>query len=128
MSLIEEIQKNFSYLFEELGFVFLNEPESCMFIVIAQSGDIRLRFCKDRADFFLDVGKSSAHDLWIGLYDILCNIKQSGSISLRYKYMYKIKQSSSVLRKNFPVVKEYVLARLQRCCKSTVPHNRLNLR
>jgi hypothetical protein len=109
MPLPEEIRKAFPYLFEEFGFVFLDEPEPDM-VVIAQSGDLRLRFIKDRADFFLDAGKSSAPDRWTGLYEILDDLKRNGRISLGYKYANKMKPVSGVLRESFPVVKEYVLA------------------
>jgi hypothetical protein len=106
----DEIRNIFPYLFEEFGFVFEDEPKSDL-VVVAQSGDLRLRFIKDRADFFLDVGRLSMPDQWIGFYQILDELKRNNQISYGYKYANKMKPVSGLLQVSFPLVREYILAK-----------------
>jgi hypothetical protein len=109
MSIRSQVLKAFPFLFEQCGFVFIDAPASDNeMVVVAQSGMIRLRFIQDRADFFLDVGNSKVPDKWIGLYNILDEMKQKGVISDDYKYTNKIGALSAIVRKTFPAIQEYL--------------------
>lgn len=112
MSIREQTQRTFYFLFEQFGFAFLDPTDGADsgMVVVAQSGLIRLRFIQDRADFFLDVGSSKAPEKWIGLYDLLGEMKRKEIISEGYKYANKIGALSGVLRKTFQAVREYVLS------------------
>jgi len=110
MSFTEQIRQAFHFLFEEFGFSF-RDDEDVGDALVAQAGDIRLRFIRDRSDFFLDAGKSSTPDRWIGVYDILDNLRRSGQISIEFKYVNKMKPLGNLLKKTFPSVKEFLLAR-----------------
>src|ERR1041385_6809031 len=102
VSIREQILEAFPFLFQEFGFEFLDASagENEMF-VIAQSGSMRLRFIQDRADFFLDVGRSATPDNWRGLYEVLDEMKQKGLIPEEYKYVNRIAAVSGIMKKTF---------------------------
>jgi len=102
--------KAFPFLFEQFGFAFLGTSADDEMVVIAESGSLRLRFIQDRADFFLDIGSSKTPEKWIGLYDLLDEMKRKGLISESYKYANKISAVSSILKKTFPALRAYVLS------------------
>jgi hypothetical protein len=111
MTIRDQTLKAFPFLFEQFGFAFLDAAAGdSEMVVIAQSGLMRLRFIQDRADFFLDVGSSKAPEKWIGLYDVLDEMKRKGLIFEDYKYVNKIGALSGVLRKTFPALREYLLS------------------
>jgi len=111
MAIRDQTLKAFPFLFEEFGFAFVNTAvKDSEMIVIAESGLMRLRFIQDRADFFLDVGSSKTPEKWIGLYDILDEMKQKGLISEGYKYENRIGAVSGNLRKTFPALRAHMLS------------------
>lgn len=111
MTIRDQTLKAFPFLFEEFGFDFLGTSAgNDEMIAIAESGMLRLRFIQDRADFFLDVGSSKTPDKWIGLYDLLDEMKRKGLISEGYKYANRIGAVSGILRKTFPILRAYMLS------------------
>jgi hypothetical protein len=104
----EEVRKSFDFLFREFGFVFADGADADNeTVVVAGSGDMRVRFIRDRADFFVDVGNARVPGVWIGLYEVLDDMKRTGKIADNYKYANKMAALSSALKKNFPAVKEH---------------------
>ncbi len=109
MALRDQVLKAFPFLFEQAGFVFVGpEGDDDEVIVIAESADLRLRFIRDRADFFLDVGSSKNSQKWIGSYDLLDEMKSKGLVCETYKYSNRIGSVSSILRKTLPAIREYL--------------------
>jgi len=107
MSLSDDVVKAFAYLFDEYGFAIIENEETSPYVVIAQSGNLRLRFIKDRADFFLDVGIASIPGRWVGFYETIEEMKKGGRIAFAKKYTNKMAALSAALRETFPSVKEW---------------------
>src|SRR5688572_142757 len=111
MAIREQTLKAFPFLFEELGFEFLDTAAGDSGLgVIAESGLMRLRFIYDRADFFLDVGSSKTPDKWVGLYDLLDEMERKGLIAKGYKYTNRTGAVSGILKQTFLALRAYVLS------------------
>ncbi len=80
-------------------------------IAIAQSNTMRLRFVQDRADVFLDVSIAKTPEAWIGLYDLLDEMKRKGLIPDGYKYVNRLSTLSAVLRKALPTIQAYLASK-----------------
>lgn len=103
-----EVKKYFFYLFCDFGFEFINSTNDYQGnVLVAQSDKLRLRFIRDRADFFLDVGHSSRPDEWIAFYKLLEKFKQDGKIKGDYKISNKLQLVSNLLHNYFALIKEY---------------------
>ncbi len=108
MALRDQVLKAFPFLFDQAGFAFVgSKGGDDELIVIAESGNVRLRFIQDRADFFLDVASSKNPERWIGCYDLLDEMKAKGLVCEGYKYSNRIGSVSSLLRKTLPAIREY---------------------
>jgi hypothetical protein len=107
-TLRELILKAFGFLFQQFGFSFLGTANDDELIVVAESDDLRLRFIQDRADFFLDISTVRNPEQWIGLYDLLIEMKKKGRISRDYKCVNRVGALSSVLKGVLPEVRAYL--------------------
>ena len=104
----EEVRRCFSYLFEKWGFEFVDlKDDFGGNVVIAQSGKLRIRFIRDRADFFLDVGNTLEAEQWTSFYKVLDQLRLSGRVNGEYKYSNRMKAISKLLNQYFPVVKGF---------------------
>lgn len=102
------IKQYFPYLFERLGFKFIDlENDYDGNVVVARSDRLRIRFIKDRADFFLDIGRVEEPDRWIGLYKIIDRLNAEGHVHTGYKYSNKISPVSRLLEQYFPEIQKY---------------------
>lgn len=110
MTIRDQTLNAFPFLFEQFGFAFLGTSADDEMVVIAESGSLRLRFIQDRADFFLDVGSAKTLEKWVGLYDLLDDMKRKGLISEGYKYVNRIDAVSGILKKTFPALKAYMIS------------------
>ena len=98
-----------AFLFQDWGFKFVEVKDDFGGnVAIAQSDDFRLRFIRDRADFFLDVGKTNEPEKWIGFYKILDELKAKGLILNGYKYTNKIRVVSSTLNQHLIIIRDAV--------------------
>lgn len=104
----EEIKNNFDFLFDIYGFSFVEEDafdeDFKDVIYIAQTKEVRIRFIKDRADFFLDVGSISEPEKWYRSYKILNWLKADKYITDEFKPVNKIKNVSKILRQHCKLV------------------------
>ena|GEM_PF-2059660 len=106
----EEVRSCFSYLFEKLGFKFVDiKDDFGGNIVIAQSDKLRIRFIRDRVDFFLDVGNLRETERWTGFYKILDQLKLSDLVTDEYTYSNRIKTLSKLLSHYFSVIQDWFL-------------------
>src|SRR4029079_9991504 len=75
-SLKSSIHPHFPYLFEKWGFTFIDfDKDYEGLVIVAQSDSLKIRFIKDRADFFVDVGPNQKPERWIELYKIIDRLK-----------------------------------------------------
>ena len=101
------IQQCFPYLFEKWGFKFIDlESDYDGNVIVARSDRLKIRFIKDRADFFLDLGRADEPEGWIGLYKIIDRLKEEGRVHIGCKYSNKIGNVSRVLEQCFPAIQE----------------------
>lgn len=106
----DDIQTYFPYLFEKWGFEFVDTVNDYGGnIVVAQSDTLRIRFIRDRADFFLDIGQVAEPDRWIEFYKITDRLKAEGYVDTMYKYSNKIKPVSRLLERHLPEIQEFLL-------------------
>ena len=75
------IERHFPYLFEKCGFKFI-DPEKNYGgnIVVAKSESLKIRFIRDRPDFFVDVGPAGEPERWIELYKIIDLLETGGHV------------------------------------------------
>lgn len=86
--LIDSIQNNFNFLFEDYGFTFSeDETENTDWIVVLTFGVLRFRFIEDRANLFTDIALISEPDEWHELVSVLSliNKKQGLDDNIRVK-------------------------------------------
>jgi hypothetical protein len=103
----EEVKSCFDFLFEKHGFVFsgeLSETEYRNLVVIAQTKEIRMRFIKDRSDFFLDVGSPAEPEKWYDFYKILLWLKERKLISENFKPSNRMNTVRNLLKKHFDLI------------------------
>lgn len=104
-SLRDEVRRSFPSLFEQMGFHFIDIGDDYFGnIAIARSKNLLLRFIRDRADFFLDIGTPSLPNRWIPFYRVLDKLKQSNVITAEFKYSNKMNVVSKLLREYLPFV------------------------
>jgi hypothetical protein len=104
------IQQYFHYLFEKWGFKFMDLDNDCdENVVVVQSDSLKIRFVKDRADFFLDVGRAEEPDRWIELYKIIDQLKAAGHVHVEFKYNNKIRPVSRLLEQCFPEIQKFFM-------------------
>ncbi len=106
----KEIKNNFDFLFTLYGFFFMKEDtldeEYKNVIFVVQTKEIRIRFIKDRADFFLDVSSILEPEQWYGFYKILNWLKDKKYINNAFKPVNKIKNVSKILQQHYKVITE----------------------
>lgn len=104
----KEIKNNFDFLFNLYGFSFVEkdalDEDFKDLIYIVQTKEVRIRFIKDRADFFFDVGSVLEPDKWYGFYKILNWLKTNKHINDEFKPVNKIKNVSKILRQHFELI------------------------
>jgi hypothetical protein len=102
------IDRHFPYLFEKWGFEFI-DPEKNFGgnVVMAQSECLRIRFIRDRADFFVDVGPAGKPERWIELFKIIDLLGAGGHVHVGYKYKNKIMPVSRLLEKCLPEIQTF---------------------
>ena len=86
--LIESIKKNFSFLFDDYGFVVSdNSDENTDWVVVLILGILRIRFIEDRANLFMDISFTNAPDTWYELVSVLSLVSKAmgGSGDIRVK-------------------------------------------
>lgn len=86
--LIDSIQNNFNFLFEDYGFTASeDETENTDWIVVLTFGFLRFRFIEDRANLFMDIALISEPNEWHELVSVLSliNKKQGLDDSVRIK-------------------------------------------
>jgi hypothetical protein len=106
MTLFEStIHDEFKFLFDVHGFEFIQEE--CLTdeypnrgVVVIQNKDIRFRFVKDRADFFLDVALKEAPDEWIDIYNVLPKLKKQNLINSNTKPVHSLSRFKRILKGN----------------------------
>lgn len=105
-----EVRRCFSYLFEKWGFEFVDlENDYDGNIVIAQSDTLKIRFIRDRADFFLDISCAEESAEWIGFYKIVDQLCVNGKLNIQYKYSNKMGAVSQLLRQYLLKIQEFLL-------------------
>ena len=105
MKLKEEVVKHFAYLFEQRGFTLVSGDE---FVLIAESAELRLRFIRDRADFFLDLATRADPDRWVGLYETLSKLANEHAVTHHLKPVNRPAQVSSALRTHFEELRDFM--------------------
>lgn len=97
-----EVRRCFAFLFENWAFEFVDQDNDYGGnIVVAQSDKLRIRFIRDRADFFLDVGRVNEPATWTGFYKIMDQLRANGKIDIQYKYSNKMNVVSRLLGQYF---------------------------
>jgi len=111
LSLKDTVKKDFGFLFNERGFFLVNDSSEDMppsyAIVIVQSGNIRLRFIKDRVDFFVDVGVAEKPEEWCDIYEVLDKLKINGYINEEVKPIHRPDAIRRVLEKYIVLINEF---------------------
>ena len=103
-----EVQHCFPYLFNKWGFKFLRSDNDCEdFVAIAESDTLKIRFIRDRTDFFLDVTRINELNKWQGFYKILDSLNATQKTHIKYKYSNKMKTVSSLLEEQFPKIQDF---------------------
>jgi len=105
----KELESCFDFLFKEYGFIFLVEqPETKYrdFVTIAQAKEIRIRFIKDRSDFFLDVGSTAEPDKWYEFYKILLWLKERKLIHENFKPLNRMNDIRNHLKNYYDLINE----------------------
>lgn len=105
----EVIIKSFHFLLEYEGFKISNETLddfSRDFIVILHKDALRLRFIKDRADVFLDVGCAKDPQEWYEFYKIMSWLKANNYISEQYKSSNNLITIKKYLKENLMILEK----------------------
>ncbi len=106
----EDVRRCFLFLFEKWGFEFVDVADDFGGnIAVAKSGILRIRFIRDRADFFVDIGTSVNSERWTGFYKILDGLRAKGKVKMEYKYSNKMRAVSKLLYQCFLVIQESFL-------------------
>ena len=100
----QDIERKFNFLFVQMGFHLAEEFHDPNLvgnvIVVLKKEDLRLRFIKDRVDFFLDLGLVSVPDKWFGFYEVISWLIRQGMLFEPYKPINKLHPVSQLMRKH----------------------------
>lgn len=104
----EDILRFFPYLFEKYKFEFVNQSNDFGGnVILAQSEKLRVRFIRDRADFFLDMSRNEEPEKWVSFYKIMDQLSAKGKINIQYKYSNQMSIVSQLLGNFFPDIKDF---------------------
>lgn len=105
MSLREDVQGKFKYLFDEHGFAWAEcHADSNQVVLSAPSDIMRIRFSVDRADFFVDIAVREYPGRWIGLYEALEKLRASGHVTSVIGGKNRMFVASAVLQKHISIL------------------------
>ena len=103
----EIINSNFSFLFDEYGFNFVEKKEYFEnFIVEVKRDNIFFRFIEDRNDFFLDFTFDNSE--WINIYCVLDWLKIKNQILSKIKPVNKVKNIKRILRQYIKIILDFI--------------------
>lgn len=79
----DEVRREFAFLFQDHGFTWDADAEASEYVAVIKSGPLRIRFVRDRADFFADFARAANRDTWRDCREIIKEICPHYSLSLK---------------------------------------------
>ena len=110
LSFSDNIRCHFSYLFSDFGFEVVDLSNNYGGnIYVSRSNGLSVRFIRDRADFSLELARTSEPETWVEFYKLLDRLKADHLIHTNYKYSNKIEYVSNLFEQHFGLVESFML-------------------